>query len=625
MKQARGVKTQSMYLTMRDGVKIAVDLHLPPEALRGDRVPTIIRQTRYLRSVEFRRPFDSIIQKWFVDTCYEKKQYLLARGYAWVDVDARGSGVSYGERPCPWYEDEVRDGADIVDWIIAQPWSNGNVGATGVSYDGTACEMLMINRHPAVKAVIPQFSLFDTYTDVAFPGGVHQFHFTECWSYLNDHLDGNDPQASIGRVVSIIAGGHLDKLLNAPEASRAMGRLAGQGVRQIMKHVIRGAKPVDDDPGRDAVHEAVSGHGDNFNVHEAALTVVFRDEGFDSATVPELGERGVDVFSPHNYLADIDASGTAVFSYAGWWDMSYQHAAIKRQLSLTNPDNMLIIGPWDHGGKHDIGPSVGFKPCKYDHNLEFLKFFDYHLKGKDLGLDTVNRIRYYTMGEEKWKSTAVWPLPDAEMQTFYLGASRRLESKKPAAAGAFDPYVVDYTAGTGDLSRWKSGLGMPIDYSDRKLRDKKLLVYDSPPLERDTEVTGHPVVTLFITSDADDGFFFVYLEEVTPSGKVRYVTEGCLRAVHRKLSRKKPPYAMVAPYRTFEKADAQPLAPGEVAKLVFDLLPTSYLFKKRHSIRVAIAGMDCDHTAPPPGRPPKIQIHRNKKYASHIHLPVVER
>ena len=81
------------------------------------------------------------------------KQRFIAQGYAWVDVDTRGSGASFGSRPWDFSPDEIQDGAEVVDWIVAQPWSNGRVGAAGASYSGTAAEFLLVNRHPAVKAV----------------------------------------------------------------------------------------------------------------------------------------------------------------------------------------------------------------------------------------------------------------------------------------------------------------------------------------------------------------------------------------------------------------------------------------------------------------------------------------
>jgi putative CocE/NonD family hydrolase len=144
--------------------------------------------------------------------------------------------------------------------------------------------------------------------------------------------------------------------------------------------------------------------------------------------------------------------------------------------------------------------------------------------------------------------------------------------------------------------------------------------------ERDLEVTGHPIATLYLKSTAVDGVFIAYLEDVDEKGGVTYVTEGVLRGVHRKLSHETPPYPMVVPYHSFERADGRPMAPGEVAELVFDLLPTSYLFKQGHSIRIALAGADRDHFALIPSEgPPTWTVLRDAAHPSHVSLPVVPR
>ena|SRR5215469_2784802 len=69
-----------------------------------------------------------------------QRKLFLAQGYAWLDVDVRGTGASFGHRAYPWSPDEIRDGAEVIDWIVRQPWSNGKVGAIGTSYDGGAAD-----------------------------------------------------------------------------------------------------------------------------------------------------------------------------------------------------------------------------------------------------------------------------------------------------------------------------------------------------------------------------------------------------------------------------------------------------------------------------------------------------
>lgn len=602
---------------MRDGVDVAIDVHLPAIARRGVKVPTIVRQTRYLRSVEWRSPLDAFVDHWFVDVSRETRSRLLARGYAWVDVDARGSGASFGRRPCPWHEEEVRDGAEVIDWIVAQPWSSGLVGATGVSYEGTTSEMLLVNGHPAVKAVIPQFCLFDAYADVAFPGGIHLARFTEFWSAMNRGFDRNEPQVFLGMWLALATRGRLDKRLDSAAITSLLSNGVGRFGQGVMGLLLRGVRRADDDYAR--VAEAIAAHTDNENIHQHALQVVFRDDEVPSAI---LGHgASIDSFSPSTHAKRIDASGAAVFGYSGWWDMGYAHGAIKRHLSLTNPDNRLVIGPWDHGGRQHIGPSIGSRRSTFDHDAEFARFFDHHLKGEPL--EAGPRVRYFTMGEEKWKACDAWP-PKADVARLFLAGDRRLTFDAPSRTPDCDVHAIDYTATTGHLSRWKSGIGMPIDYSDRKRCDEKLLVYDSAPLDRDIEVTGHPVVTLHLAADATDAHVFAYLEEVTPSGDVRYVTEGCLRALHRKLAAGTP-RPTDAPCRTFRAADAMPLVPGVVAELVFDLQPTSYLFRAGSRVRLAIAGADRDHVSPLREAPTTFHVQRGGAHASHLALPIVPR
>jgi putative CocE/NonD family hydrolase len=167
-------------------------------------------------------------------------------------------------------------------------------------------------------------------------------------------------------------------------------------------------------------------------------------------------------------------------------------------------------------------------------------------------------------------------------------------------------------------------IGEAVVYPDRRAEDEKLLTYTSAPLDHALEVTGHPLVTLFVSSSADDGAFHVYLEDIDARGRVSYVTEGLLRAIHRRINDAAAPYRQPVPYRTFKREDAKPLVPGEVSELRFDLLPTSYVFEKGHHIRVAIAGADASHFTIIPGGPPTIAVHRNRRHASRIDLPVIE-
>ncbi len=575
-----GVVRTSRYLGMRDGVKIAVDVYLPEGLAEGTALPAIVHQTRYWRSHALRWPFSSLL-----DEPSEPVSRFVTHGYAWVGVDARGSGASFGQRPHPWSPDETRDGAEVVDWIVAQPWSNGRVGSFGTSYDGTAAEFLVTNRHPAVVAAAPRFSLFDAFADIAFPGGLQLAWFTENWGRFNRDLDRNHVPA------------HLFTL---------------GGWKTLL---LAGVRPVEGDDGAALLAQALRDHEANWDVHAMAQTVVFRDD-----TDPE--GRNADVFSPHRYVEAIDASGTAIYSWSGWFDGGYQHAAVKRHLTLKNPDNKLILGPWNHGGASQVRGGRS-EESEFDHVGELLKFFDHHLAGRDTGLSDDAPVHYYTLVEGRWKAAEQWP-PEPLPTTFYFAADGNLAVEPPADSSAFDSYTVDTSHGTGDRSRWNSLMGLPVNYPDRADADARLLVYTTPPLAGDTEVTGHPRVQLYVASTASDGAFFAYLEDVAPEGSVTYVTEGGLRALHRRHAQGTPPYRDAVPYRSFARSDGEPLVPGQVAELAIDLLPTSYLFRKGHRIRIALAGADRDHFAlVPPDAPPTWQVYRDAVRPSRLTIPYI--
>ncbi len=127
-------------------------------------------------------------------------------------------------------------------------------------------------------------------------------------------------------------------------------------------------------------------------------------------------------------------------------------------------------------------------------------------------------------------------------------------------------------------------------------------------------------------SSHSDGAFIVYLEEVWPDGRVTYITEGVLRAIHRRVSDEPPPFHVFGPYHSCLSKDAMELAPGKVATLGFALFPTSVLVRKGHAIRLAIAGHDKNNfVRVPASGDPVIEIQRNSVYASCIDLPVINK
>jgi hypothetical protein len=580
--QYKGVTTQSVYIPMRDGVKIAADVLLPGNLPEGAKIPAVMKMTCYWRAAELRPPMI-----WFQKPD-EFERVFTGHGYALILVDVRGTGASFGTRPYPWSREEVMDGYDLADWIIAQPWSNGKVGAIGTSYSGTTAEFLAVTNHPAVKAVVPRFADHDIYFDSAFPGGISFDWMMKNWGYYTHLLDNNIVPKDLG----------------------LMGRL-----------FVKGVKPVDGDRDHRLLKAAVADHARNGDVYQLAKSVTYRDDTNDPSGV------SVDDFSPHRFIKDIERSNVGIYSWGGWMDETMADAAIRRFLTYSNPQR-TVIGPWNHGGEEHASPYLPAQtptdPSMERQWLDCVKFFDYYLKDIDNGVMSQKVLNYYTMGEEKWKSTTIWPPTGSAEQRWYLAADNALSQLPPSEESGADTYTVDFEATTGTTNRWHTQMDGDVIYPDRAEEDCRLLTYTSNPLWEDIEITGHPVVTLYVTSTHTDGAFFVYLEDVDESGKVTYVTEGQLRAIHRKVSPDPSPYEMLVPYHSFKRKDAMPLVPGEAAELTFGMHPTSVLIKKDHRIRIAIAGHDKDTFARVPEKGiPTITVAREKAHASYIDLSVV--
>jgi putative CocE/NonD family hydrolase len=597
---------------MRDGVRLAVDVILPGDLRTGERVPTLLHQGRYWRSISLRWPasvfFEGVRHQGRLGPV---KEFFAERGYAWVDVDTRGSGASFGLRPWDYSPLEIRDGADVVDWMIEQPWSDGRVATVGVSYSGSAAELMLLNDHSAVRASAPLFCEFDQYTHILAPGGVPHRAWLESWGDFTRALDA--------------------------------GKLPIDDWRARL--FVRGVRPAHPG-GRRALREAQAEHAGNWNF-DAMQRIVYRDDtpladsdGLDRAQSdararsfawlrerlgPDFLERGTDLTSAHAWAPVLRAARVPVHAASGWFDGAYADAAIERYLALGDvPGSRLVLGPWDHALWY-VSPHGAAAPSEFDIGSELLRFADHHVRGMPTGLQHEPPIRYFTMGAERWRSAERWPPPHRRVH-WYLSDEGALAGTPPASDGE-DAYRVDFEAGSGDGSRWAALTGRPLSdpYPDRAARDRRLRVYDSPPLEAPVEVTGHPLVTLWLRSTAEDGAFFAYLEDVAPDGRVHYVTEGMLRALHRRQGEPDPADPRGLPTRSFRRADGAPLVPGAVAELSFDLLPTSYVFAAGHRVRLALAGADRDHFALiPPEGPPTVHFQRSAAHPSHLALPVVD-
>lgn len=621
---ARGsARRRSLYLTMRDRTRVALDLYLP----RVDaRCPTIVRPTRYLRSLRAKPGLDALGLAGLFDLYASTRARFVGEGYAWIDLDARGTGASTGVWQGPWAPDEVADYAEVVSYVVSQPWSSGLVGALGISYDGTAADMLATTGHPAVRAVAPLFASYDVYADVAFPGGIQLAWFTRTWSDFNRALDeGRFGDAWSSALYLIGLAGLASPSRRGLE--RAFAPLAKGGEAAFKRRVgatldalFQGVR-VPDQGGPAPTASELAARAQNADVHAQALLLRGRDQVGLSRFHPH---ETIDLMSPHAHAAAARTSGVAFYSYSGYGDGAYQHAAVKRHLTLATPGSRLTLGPWVPSGKLAL-PAFGIaEPTGFDHDGELLQFFEQHLRPeRPLARVTDGApVHYFSMVENRWRRASTWPPPETRRHTYYLGAGRLLTERPPAPDERFDVHHEPGSTGTGHRSRWRSLFSLvPGDYPDRAARGARLLVYRSAPLARDVRVAGHPEVELFVGFAGEaDGDVFVYLEDEAPDGRVALVTEGVLASRFRERVGPEPCRSAVAT-RRFHREDARPLEPSQVATMAFDLLPIAWLFEAGHRLRLAIAGADADHFAVCGER--TLQVYRSPERASRLHLPVL--
>jgi len=374
---------------------------------------------------------------------------IVSYGYVVVCADIRGTGASYGTRFGIFSPPEVQDGSDLVDWIAEQEWCDGNVGMMGQSYLAIIEFMNASNKNPHLKCLIPRYSALDLY-DFVYPGGILDFNFVQVYDVAMKLLNGNRSAPMVG---------------------------------------VYPSKPVDEDTDGSMLAAATQEHEANTDLVVLADQMVFRDSVVDT---PYGAPMGYPVASPSGHLDDIEASGVAVYNMGGWKDC-YSTATLSFQDTLSN-ESKTLIGDYDH--------TQGFEGS----DIECVRFFDRYLKGIENGIDEEPPFYLYTTGSDEWDFYEEWPVDGAEMTPWYLDAGGVLSDSKPAAEGTAS-YTVDYTTTSGPQTRWLAMTGEPSVYEDRVAEDEKCLTFTTVPLEADLDVTGHPVLHLYVSSTATDGDF----------------------------------------------------------------------------------------------------------------------
>ncbi|MDR3511675.1 MAG: CocE/NonD family hydrolase [Caulobacteraceae bacterium] len=571
-----GWSDQSYYLPMRDGVRLAVGLWFPGGKPPTGKAPVLLVQTRYGRAGIYGHNEDG------------RYEDFRKAGYVVAVVDTRGSTASFGPRDVEMGPDEIRDMDELIRHFQTRPWSNGQVIAAGVSYMADTADLATGSPSHLTGSIVRE-SDFDIYRDLMDPGGVANDYMMDLWG---------DETLKRDTGKSVVPGSSLDCAARAEDCPGLWPRL----------------QPVDEDTDYALVRQAFAGR-------KRWTPADYKDADFRD----DIGRNGYRLFdsSPAAHLDGIRREKTPTLYWGSWMDAGTADAAISRYRAAPGAPTQVIITANNHGGEQSTDPFFpGENPPTPTFDEQIGKMLDFSAQVR-AGQPVGRLIHYYVLGAKTFRDTSSWPPAGVEMRRYGLGGDHALNAGTAAASGS-DRYQVDFTATTGQTTRWSTQIGTPAAYPDRREADAKLLVYTSAPFDKDMELVGQPDVDLYMTAETKDPAVFVYLEDVAPDGRVTYLDEGQLRAIDRKIADPKAlPYPLDPPQHSFNRADALPVTPGKPFEVRIALFPVAALIKQGHRVRIAIAGADADtFRRYSEGKPDVFTVYHAAGQASAVHLPL---
>ncbi len=516
-------------------------------------------------------------------------KYYARRGYIFALQDCRGRFGS----PGIWepFVNEPQDGYDTIEWLAKQPWSTGKVGMIGGSYVGWVQWWAARERPPHLVTIIPNVAPPDPFYNIPYEYGVFFILGGIWWADI------------------------LEQEATADISGAAMSRI---GEKKYMKLLT--TLPVID------LDKKVLGKENPY----------WR-KWIEHPTNDEYWERA-------NFLEYLKKVRIPVFHQSGWFDgdgigSKLNYAAMK---SHGHPNQKLTLGPWGHTdraarsmGDLDFGPQAII-----DLQRDYLRWFDYWLKGIENKIAKEPLVSIFTMGSNQWLHDNVYPLSYTKFQKWYLQSNGKANTSK--GDGILTPVLQpkdsppdDYTYDPGDPTP------SPDFYEETEEEEKKvksveekkkeaeahhekitqsrsdILVYQTKPLDKPMTFAGPVSAVLYASTSAKDTDWFMRLVWVTKNGKTYRLAEGKIRARFHK-SMKKP----------------TSLTPGKIYKYTLDLWQTGVTIPAGDSLRVEVASASFplfSRNLNTGGHNEKEtryvkaeqKIYHSKKYPSHLLLPVI--
>jgi putative CocE/NonD family hydrolase len=525
---------------MRDGVVLRANIYRPAS---DGQWPVLLTRLPYGKDY----PLSSALMD---------PAQVARRGYVVVIQDTRGRMTSEGD----WdpMRNEIFDGADTVAWAASLPYSNGSVGMYGISYFAFTQWAAALTQPSALKAIVPMMTWNDPLNGVLFRGGALELGSSAYWQ------------------LSVVG---IDVLLRRHRANpdpRELGMALYMLVQDIDTLGTHGYASL---PLREFAP-----------LQRSAIAPAFF-ESFDHPMDREHADL-LTIQGKHE-LVQVPA-----LNVAGWYDIfledTIEHFRQLRSQGSTPEarQSQLLIGPWTHGGMSGAPGEMNFGfasgaaliDLKIDLTSLQLRWFDHYLKGIDTGLTAEAPVKLFVMGANVWRDEQEWPLARALETRYYLHSAGHAQSlsgdgllstsspaAEPSDAFLYDPSTPVPTRG-GALMMTPEFRPGPFDQRSIEGRDD-VLVYSTPVLEEDIEVTGPISVHLWAISSAPDTDFVARLVDVHPDGYAQNLTDGIIRARYRSFT---------------QDGQVSLLEAGRIYEYDINLWATSNLFKKGHRIRLDI-------------------------------------
>jgi uncharacterized protein len=503
---------------MRDGIVLRADIYRPKV---DGKFPVLLERTPYNKAME---------------TLGVKG---AEQGYVVIIQDVRGRYTSEGE----WapFRHESNDGYDTIEWAASLPYSNGKVGMFGGSYVG-ATQMLAATAHPPhLAGICPDVTASNYHDGWTYQGGAFEQWFNESWT-------SGLAQDTLNRDVQ-------------------HGTNALKGIWKL---------PLENYP-------------------------LFTVPSSDSGLTPSLAPYFLDWLVHPNYdqywksvsieehFADINVP---VLNIAAWYDI-FLGGSLRNYIGIKahggseaarRGQHLLVVIGGHAGSGRKIGDVDFGDAAKIDVDDVILPWYDYLFKNAQNEFATGKPVKIFVMGANEWREEDDWPLARAVNTKYFLHSAGKANSlqgdgvlsaalprSQTADSYIYDPANPVPTIGGPLCCDWEHLAPGPRDQRPVEARND-VLIYSTPPMSRDLEVTGPVTLELYVKSSAVDTDFMGKLVDVWPNGFAQNLTEGVLRARYRD-SPEKP----------------ELMNPGQVYKLNLDLWATSNVFRKGHILRLEIS------------------------------------